>query len=1023
MKKAIVRSCLVLLLFATVQQAGAQCSSVFFNPGSVNFPYTGGMQSVEVVTSGFCSVTILAQPSWVTTSNTGSFITVSANQNNGTARGGSVSVSYDVNGSTTFGSININQAGFVLPVPQITQHPTNKNVCEGVSITFSVRATNATAYQWWESTNNGISFSLMTGKTAQDLTFTTTRLTSPYFKNAYRCVVSNSAGSVTSNAATLVVTEKTVIASHPTDVKLCGSGQSTATFSVGAAGTSYRWEFSTDGGNNYVTWLDQPNGPTLIVQDAWSRINQKFRCVVTGTCGGGTSQGGTILAGDTFLSVTTSPNQTLCAGQQAEFSVGTSGTVVSYQWQEATSISTDFHDITGANAAFLRFTPGEDKKNYKYRCVVYGPCVSQISGASTLSFFDQSIGLVGPFTQTVCRGAQATFHVQASSAAVLTYQWEWRPNAAAAFTPLLSEKTDTYRMTATEETRGYEYRCIISGSCGYVVTTQTAALDFVDNPIEVWKQPGELVYYCPSRPLTFLIESPTPLVIYQWQVKVPGGAFVDMTGATAATYTFTPTIREGGNVYRCRLTRECYTTKYTPDTQIVFRLATNLIRKQPQDQTVCRNSAATFEVWGNYSFIQYQWQESVDNGMSFTDLPGEQHPTLKVLATPANENRRYRCVVTQDGCTGTAFTQVVKLNVFTNPATTATVTKNIDPVYNDDAVTLTVSGGALQPGDQWEWFVRYNGSYTILGQGPSVVVIPNQNSTYYVRSTACGIDGAANMTIQLLERFSGDRNYIHRIVPREALDYAQIYAANAERFHESIVYYDGLGRPMQDVKFRQSPTGRDMVTPIAYDAIGRKERQHLPYTGETTGKYKEDALAGDGGYVTSAQYIFYNGEQATIPHDTVPFTRTVFEASPLDRTLKVYGPGQRWGRAEADKPTTAQYTLNTNGQTGNAEQIVFWRMRAGLLEKAAGNTPLGVDAEGRYGSDQLSVQVGKDEQGFQTRQYSNKKNQVVAKKVQVVQGAVVSNNDHWAITYYVYDERDNLVAVVPPEGSKALLGQ
>ena len=87
--------------------------------------------------------------------------------------------------------------------PTITTQPSSKTVNEGAKATFKVVATGATAYQWQykkpgESTWNNVN----TNGTSATLSFTTAARHNGY---AYRCKVSNAAGSVYSSTAKLTV--------------------------------------------------------------------------------------------------------------------------------------------------------------------------------------------------------------------------------------------------------------------------------------------------------------------------------------------------------------------------------------------------------------------------------------------------------------------------------------------------------------------------------------------------------------------------------------------------------------------------------------------------------------------------------------------------------------------------------------------------------------------------------------------------------------------------------------------------
>jgi glucose/arabinose dehydrogenase len=84
-------------------------------------------------------------------------------------------------------------------LPQITQHPANRTVAAGATATFTVTASGTAplSYQWQK---NGVDI-----PTATTASYTTLPTVLADTGSTYRCRVTNSAGSTTSNAATLTV--------------------------------------------------------------------------------------------------------------------------------------------------------------------------------------------------------------------------------------------------------------------------------------------------------------------------------------------------------------------------------------------------------------------------------------------------------------------------------------------------------------------------------------------------------------------------------------------------------------------------------------------------------------------------------------------------------------------------------------------------------------------------------------------------------------------------------------------------
>ena len=133
--------------------------------------------------------------------------------NNGTIdNGGTLTNSGTV---TNNGTINVEDGGklegtptggTVVNAPAITAQPESQTVTAGNTATFTVVASgDSISYQWQQSDDNGQSWTNISGATGS--TYTAEATSTDMSGTQYRCVVSNSAGSVTSSAATLTVTQ------------------------------------------------------------------------------------------------------------------------------------------------------------------------------------------------------------------------------------------------------------------------------------------------------------------------------------------------------------------------------------------------------------------------------------------------------------------------------------------------------------------------------------------------------------------------------------------------------------------------------------------------------------------------------------------------------------------------------------------------------------------------------------------------------------------------------------------------
>ena len=129
----------------------------------------------------------------------------------------------------------------------ITQ-PTDKSVIEGETATFTVNATGSEplSYQWQQNMN-GSGWTDITGETND--TYTTGKTTMDMNGTQYRCVVSNSAGSVISDAATL-----TVNAAANVPVTSVTLDKTSLTLDVGGSDTLTATVKPDDASNKAVTW-------------------------------------------------------------------------------------------------------------------------------------------------------------------------------------------------------------------------------------------------------------------------------------------------------------------------------------------------------------------------------------------------------------------------------------------------------------------------------------------------------------------------------------------------------------------------------------------------------------------------------------------------------------------------------------------------------------------------------------------------------------------------------------------------
>lgn len=109
--------------------------------------------------------------------------------------------------------------------PSITTQPDNATVKVGETATFTIVASGTDlTYQWQIDRNDGNGWVNIVGAMATSYTTSTVNISCNGFK--YQCVVSNAAGTVTSNTAVLTVTENTTPDPEPVDYEILDGANS-----------------------------------------------------------------------------------------------------------------------------------------------------------------------------------------------------------------------------------------------------------------------------------------------------------------------------------------------------------------------------------------------------------------------------------------------------------------------------------------------------------------------------------------------------------------------------------------------------------------------------------------------------------------------------------------------------------------------------------------------------------------------------------------------------------------------------
>ncbi len=208
---------------------------------------------------------------------------------------------------------------------------------------------------------------------------------------------------------------------------------------------------------------------------------------------------------------------------------------------------------------------------------------------------------------------------------------------------------------------------------------------------------------------------------------------------------------------------------------------------------------------------------------------------------------------------------------------------------------------------------------------------------------------------------------------------------------QTISYIDGFGRIAQVVNTGSSPTGRDVILPIEYDAFGRMTKSYLPYAATSnTGSYKATAIADQASFYTS------------LKADSKAYAETILESSPM-QILKQQGfVGTSW---QPNTTTPANAKAIKADFKHNTETTIrkFWYDYTAATWKI-----------GTYGANELMVSETKDIDNNIIEEFTDFAGNTVLKRVS--NPAKTSS----ILTYQAYDGFNRLAFTFPPLASANL---
>lgn len=262
----------------------------------------------------------------------------------------------------------------------------------------------------------------------------------------------------------------------------------------------------------------------------------------------------------------------------------------------------------------------------------------------------------------------------------------------------------------------------------------------------------------------------------------------------------------------------------------------------------------------------------------------------------------------------------------------------------------------------------YNPSY-----GVSEVRSPNGLKTFYEYDAIGRVSEILDLNRKTIMSFQYQLS--HNGTSQNFFKTRTMMNEEGNKYMEVYSYYDGLGRPYQTVECKITPFQTHLITLQEYDAANRKTYTWLPVESATS-TYMPSASV-------KAQAVADYG-------DTHPYTKTEYEASPLNKIVNQYGVGEEWN----NHPVHIEYMTNTTSSPLNC------------LNYMVNDNGALVSSNQYYAAGQLYVTKSTDEDNNVEYTFTDKSGHTILTRQ--ISGSQILD------TYYVYDGLDNLRYVLQP---------
>jgi hypothetical protein len=468
-----------------------------------------------------------------------------------------------------------------------------------------------------------------------------------------------------------------VITLQPAANTLC-TGQN-VTFTASATGDSLKYQWRKDG-------VDIPGAINSSYSKAGLTLSDagNYTVFVSGgsTCTPVLSQVAALVVNQTVtISQQPQATQTVCSGNQVNFSVTASHPGFNYQWKRNGVNLINGSGISGVNTTNLTINPVApgDAGTYTVEISGAGICAT-VNSANAVLVVNEAITITGQpdNNQVVCNGGNVSFTV-AASGTNLTYQWR-RDGVNLNNGGVVSGATSaTLTLSGAAIADAGDYTVVISGASPCTPVTSQVAKLVVNRVVTISSQPQN-VTACAGGSAAFTVTASHPGFEYQWRrgtTNLTNGG--NISGANTSTLTINPaSLADAGNDYNVVLNGTGICNVVTSNSVALVVNEPVVIQTQPQPTTTtCTGQNVTLSVEATGTNLTYQWRRNGVNLSNGGRFSGVNTKDLTITGAALGDGGNYTVVIS-------------------GAAPCTPVTSNIGVLVVNQLVTITTQPAATQ---------------------------------------------------------------------------------------------------------------------------------------------------------------------------------------------------------------------------------------------------------------------------------------------------------------------------------------